>query len=84
MLTVLLLWCRTPRNRGGLGYMQIPIVADTTKVGPAGVQLLLSSVTQTCCQLQAGTLSFCATEKYEHASNLYQHNSHPFHSILWV
>lgn len=26
-----LAWIRTPRNRGGLGYMQIPIVADTTK-----------------------------------------------------
>jgi hypothetical protein len=31
---VAVLCCRTPRNRGGLGYMQIPIVADTTKVGP--------------------------------------------------
>lgn len=27
--------CRTPRNKGGLGYMQIPILADTTKVGVA-------------------------------------------------
>eukprot|EP00775_Hariotina_reticulata_P012210 gene12210-12347_t len=27
-----LAWIKTPRNRGGLGYMQIPIVADTTKV----------------------------------------------------
>lgn len=26
-----LAWIRTPRSRGGLGYMQIPIVADTTK-----------------------------------------------------
>lgn len=26
-----LAWIRTPRNRGGLGYMQIPILADTTK-----------------------------------------------------
>lgn len=28
---------RTPRNRGGLGYMQIPILADTTKVRSCGV-----------------------------------------------
>ncbi|KAF8063083.1 PRDX1 [Scenedesmus sp. PABB004] len=27
-----LAWIKTPRSRGGLGYMQIPIVADTTKV----------------------------------------------------
>eukprot|EP00195_Chlamydomonas_chlamydogama_P017252 CAMPEP_0202901860 /NCGR_PEP_ID=MMETSP1392-20130828/15023_1 /ASSEMBLY_ACC=CAM_ASM_000868 /TAXON_ID=225041 /ORGANISM="Chlamydomonas chlamydogama, Strain SAG 11-48b" /LENGTH=394 /DNA_ID=CAMNT_0049588503 /DNA_START=49 /DNA_END=1233 /DNA_ORIENTATION=+ len=26
-----LAWIRTPRNRGGLGYMQIPILADVTK-----------------------------------------------------
>ncbi|KAG2425305.1 hypothetical protein HXX76_013885 [Chlamydomonas incerta] len=26
-----LAWIRTPRTRGGLGYMQIPILADTTK-----------------------------------------------------
>nr|QKY15086.1 thioredoxin-dependent peroxide reductase (TPXR) [Polytomella parva] len=26
-----LAWIKTPRNRGGLGYMQIPIVADVTK-----------------------------------------------------
>lgn len=26
-----LAWIKTPRNRGGLGFMQIPIVADTTK-----------------------------------------------------
>ncbi|KAG2431033.1 hypothetical protein HYH02_013465 [Chlamydomonas schloesseri] len=26
-----LAWIRTPRNRGGLGFMQIPILADTTK-----------------------------------------------------
>lgn len=26
-----LAWIRTPRNRGGLGYMQIPIIADVTK-----------------------------------------------------
>lgn len=27
-----LAWTRTPRNQGGLGKMQIPILADTTKV----------------------------------------------------
>lgn len=26
-----LAWIRTPRSKGGLGYMQIPILADTTK-----------------------------------------------------
>jgi alkyl hydroperoxide reductase subunit AhpC len=26
-----LAWCRTPRKRGGLGFMQIPILADVTK-----------------------------------------------------
>jgi alkyl hydroperoxide reductase subunit AhpC len=26
-----LAWIRTPRKRGGLGYMQIPIIADVTK-----------------------------------------------------
>jgi alkyl hydroperoxide reductase subunit AhpC len=26
-----LAWIKTPRNRGGLGYMQIPIIADVTK-----------------------------------------------------
>lgn len=26
-----LAWIRTPRKKGGLGYMQIPIIADTTK-----------------------------------------------------
>jgi hypothetical protein len=26
-----LAWIKTPRNRGGLGYMQIPLLADTTK-----------------------------------------------------
>lgn len=27
-----LAWIKTPRKRGGLGYMQIPILADVTKV----------------------------------------------------
>lgn len=26
-----LAWIRTPRKRGGLGHMQIPLVADVTK-----------------------------------------------------
>lgn len=26
-----LAWIRTPRKRGGLGFMQIPVLADTTK-----------------------------------------------------
>jgi hypothetical protein len=26
-----LAWIRTPRHRGGLGHMQIPVMADTTK-----------------------------------------------------
>ena len=26
-----LAWCKTPRKRGGLGFMQIPLVADVTK-----------------------------------------------------
>lgn len=26
-----LAWVRTPRKRGGLGHMQIPLVADVTK-----------------------------------------------------
>lgn len=34
-------WIKTPRNRGGLGYMQIPIVADTTKVIAARYGVLL-------------------------------------------
>ena len=28
-----LAWIKTARNRGGLGYMQIPILSDVTKVG---------------------------------------------------
>eukprot|EP00878_Enallax_costatus_P000963 GHUV01001095.1.p1 GENE.GHUV01001095.1~~GHUV01001095.1.p1 ORF type:complete len:397 (+),score=108.41 GHUV01001095.1:156-1346(+) len=36
-----LAWIKTPRNRGGLGYMQIPIVADTTKVIAARYGVLL-------------------------------------------
>ena len=27
---------KTPRSRGGLGHLNIPILADTTKVGAAG------------------------------------------------
>lgn len=27
-----LAWIKTPRKKGGLGIMQIPILADTTKV----------------------------------------------------
>lgn len=27
-----LAWIKTPRKKGGLGHMQIPIMADTTKV----------------------------------------------------
>lgn len=30
-----LAWIKTPRKKGGLGVMQIPILADTTKVYPA-------------------------------------------------
>lgn len=26
-----LAWMKTPRNRGGLGHMEIPLLADTTK-----------------------------------------------------
>ena len=29
-----LAWIRTPRSKGGLGHMQIPILADVTKVRP--------------------------------------------------
>eukprot|EP00879_Flechtneria_rotunda_P000636 GHRR01000749.1.p1 GENE.GHRR01000749.1~~GHRR01000749.1.p1 ORF type:complete len:394 (+),score=101.72 GHRR01000749.1:151-1332(+) len=36
-----LAWIKTPRHRGGLGYMQIPIVADTTKVIAARYGVLL-------------------------------------------
>lgn len=36
-----LAWIKTPRNRGGLGYMQIPIVADTTKAVAARYGVLL-------------------------------------------
>jgi peroxiredoxin (alkyl hydroperoxide reductase subunit C) len=36
-----LAWIKTPRNRGGLGYMQIPIVADTTKAIAARYGVLL-------------------------------------------
>ena len=28
-----LAWIKTPRNKGGLGNIKIPIIADTTKVG---------------------------------------------------
>ena len=27
-----LAWIKTPRNKGGLGNIKIPIIADTTKV----------------------------------------------------
>ncbi|WIA40358.1 hypothetical protein OEZ86_013722 [Tetradesmus obliquus] len=36
-----LAWIKTPRNRGGLGYTQIPIVADTTKAIAARYGVLL-------------------------------------------
>jgi len=36
-----LAWIKTPRNKGGLGYMRIPIVADTTKVIAAKYGVLL-------------------------------------------
>eukprot|EP00798_Chlamydomonas_sp_ICE-L_P015511 gene15511-21601_t len=36
-----LAWIRTPRNRGGLGYMQIPIIADVTKVISAKYGVLI-------------------------------------------
>lgn len=38
-----LAWIKTPRKKGGLGNMQIPIMADTTKVLPACLHSILHS-----------------------------------------
>jgi alkyl hydroperoxide reductase subunit AhpC len=38
-----LAWVRTPRKKGGLGYMQIPIVADVTKSISADYGVLVES-----------------------------------------
>lgn len=35
---------RTPRTRGGLGFMQLPIVADTTKVISAQYGVLIEQL----------------------------------------
>mmetsp|Transcript_2456 Transcript_2456/g.3885 ORF Transcript_2456/g.3885 Transcript_2456/m.3885 type:complete len:338 (+) Transcript_2456:325-1338(+) len=39
-----LAWIRTPRKRGGLGHMQIPIVADVTKAISADYGVLLEDI----------------------------------------
>lgn len=39
-----LAWIRTPRSRGGLGYMQIPIVADVTKEVSANYGVLIEKI----------------------------------------
>ncbi|GIL88678.1 hypothetical protein Vretimale_17268 [Volvox reticuliferus] len=39
-----LAWIRTPRNRGGLGFMQIPLVADTTKAISARYGVLIEKL----------------------------------------
>jgi alkyl hydroperoxide reductase subunit AhpC len=39
-----LAWVRTPRKKGGLGTMQIPIVADTTKTIAAKYGVLLQDI----------------------------------------
>lgn len=43
-----LAWIKTARKKGGLGHMQIPIMADTTKVSKA-----TSSLHKAHCPLQA-------------------------------
>lgn len=49
-----LAWIKTPRKRGGLGYMQIPIMADVTKVRagarPAGRPALIHGRPGRPCQ----------------------------------
>jgi len=39
-----LAWVRTPRKRGGLGHMQIPLVADVTKTIAADYGVLLEDI----------------------------------------
>ncbi|GIL60757.1 hypothetical protein Vafri_15288 [Volvox africanus] len=39
-----LAWIRTPRNRGGLGFMQIPLMADTTKAISARYGVLIEKL----------------------------------------
>eukprot|EP00877_Chromochloris_zofingiensis_P013911 jgi/Chrzof1/8774/Cz03g24030.t1 len=39
-----LAWIKTPRNKGGLGYMRIPILADTKKAIAARYGVLLEDV----------------------------------------
>ncbi|EFJ41051.1 hypothetical protein VOLCADRAFT_68651, partial [Volvox carteri f. nagariensis] len=39
-----LAWIRNPRNRGGLGFMQIPILADTTKAISARYGVLIEQL----------------------------------------
>lgn len=39
-----LAWIRSPRTKGGLGYMQIPIIADTTKEISAKYGVLLQNL----------------------------------------
>ncbi len=39
-----LAWVRTPRRRGGLGHMQIPLVADVTKTIAADYGVLIEDI----------------------------------------
>ena len=46
-----LAWIKTPRNKGGLGTIKIPIIADTTKVGASWIYLIIA------CQLFCNTMT---------------------------
>lgn len=52
-----LAWIKTPRKKGGLGHMQIPIMADTTKVSFAGslpsAQSSSTGLSLYCCKTAA-------------------------------
>jgi hypothetical protein len=53
-MQVHLAWIKTPRNKGGLGHIKIPLLADVKKVSPRSTSL--ESVAYCSCTPLAETL----------------------------